>query len=261
MENVKATTLNEWELERFLEAALDESDDEACRQQFLDKAKVQRQEIIKPDFISPWAHRNMSEEDYKSNQRNMMAYRHMLRDDKKKQVLAIKREYVANRQMDLLYEPLNSFAAKHVIKCLTEEIRERLVKYKMLLTNRLEFLLRGLIPAIVKTTYKRYPGIFIMCQGFNYVASEHYGDFKVFVQPELPDFFDDYMAVINEHLQGNRYTLDKYAEKYHEASAALIRAETKLAYKFANLPHRLALLENNVDHYKLYMESLKDVNN
>lgn len=254
---VTSTGMSEAELSLFLIEAMDESDDDINRDDFLEATEnLEESDLSTFKFISPFIRKkDMTTEDFAANGRNLQAYRNMLRENKKKQVLAIKRAHVSERRMPELYLPLVPEVIKAVITDLTAELRSIKVSYKERLTSSIERGLRAQMPAIIKTCFKRYPDCFIICPGFEYIASEHYGDFRLFIQPNIPDYFTDYMKIVNENLVGSRYVYDKYAEKYYEVSKQLIKQETKFAYKLAKFKNRLQLLEADVDLYLKYMEA------
>lgn len=254
----KFKPLSEDELNAFLLEAQDDSDVEVERQQFLEataEGAIKPKPVDKSQFKfnSSWG-RNITIEEQRENQRNMIACRLLLKENRRKRVLAIKREHVQNGTLQELYEPLVPGLLKTLITEITEETRSKMMKQKVALTKKLEANLRAHMPSIVKAVHLKYPHVLKMCQGFDYVVSEHYGGHRLFVLPDIPDYFTDYMPIITEKLQEHIFQYDKNVEKYYELSRQLIHEETRYAFKFSQYKNRLDFLETDVDNYEKYIE-------
>lgn len=255
---VKDTRMSEAELSLFIIEAIDESDEDV-EQQFLKETEdLEEADLSKVEFIKPFSkmanNETMTQEDFIIQSNNMRVYRKLLRENRRKQVLAIKRRHVNEKRMTDLYLPLVPEVLKMVITDLTEDSRNKKIMYKQRLTDALERGLKAQMPPIIKTCYKRYPTCFNICPGFEYKMSPHYGNLKLFIQPQIPDYFNDYMQVIEECLNHFRYTYDRYTEKYYEYNKQLLKEETRLAYKLTKFKNRLQLLENDVDIYLKYID-------
>lgn len=250
--------LTDEELAEFIATAEDDSDIEVERERFLEATKdvihaPSRPDVSQFNFVSGFTP-NLTLEQRRANQRQLVAYQKVLREHKHKKVLAIKREHVRDGTMHELYEPLQPKLLKALITELTEESRAKMYKQKEMLTSRLEIHLRAHIPNIVRRAYDSYPHVFKKCEGFQYEVSEHFGGYKLFVEPDLPAYFTDYMAVITDKLDTHIFQYDKLVEKYYEYSKALIKEETRYAFKFSKFKNRLAFLETDVDNYEKYVE-------
>ena len=250
--------LTDEELQEFIAEAEDDSDVEVERARFLEATKdvayvEDRPDVKQFNFVSGYT-QTLTLEQRRANQKQLVAYQKVLREHKRKKVLAIKREHVQQNTMHELYEPLQPKLLKALITEITEDARNKMYKQKIMLTSRLEIHLLAHIPNIVRRAYDNYPHVFKRCPGFQYEVSEHFGGYKLFVEPEIPDYFTDYMAVVHDKLDTHIFQYDKLVERYYEYSKELIKEETRWAFKFSKHKSRLDFLETDVDNYEKYVE-------
>jgi hypothetical protein len=167
----------------------------------------------------------------------------------------IKREYVSSGKSYLLTEPVSDEDLTAIIEYLTAETQKKCDTLIRVFTAKVEKALRKLIPGELKSCFTKYPQAFIQHPGFIYQCAEFYGGYKLWVQVNIPYYFQQFseMDVLQTTDIYNTYELDRLVEKYFVLREKIARDEINMAIRFDSIRSLEDLMDLNLKYYDAYV--------
>ena len=182
--------------------------------------------------------------------------------------MTIKRELVKADNVLFLQEIIPSRLKKEVIPFMTKSLVESISNLKANINHRIAVVMSPLFPSKLRVAralcgtrpFKDHPG-------FLWIGNEAYGGHKIWVNPDIPYYFDQFseMPIIRSKCDENKVAaIDRIIANYMEAITQLAKRESNIAIKLTRIDTFEELLTYNVDcflHiYELYKaEKLEEV--
>ena len=182
--------------------------------------------------------------------------------------MTIKRELVKADNVLFLQEIIPSRLKKEVIPFMTKSLVESISNLKANINHRIAVVMSPLFPSKLRVAralcgtrpFKDHPG-------FLWIGNEAYGGHKIWVNPDIPYYFDQFseIPIIRSKCDENKVAaIDRIIANYMEAITQLAKRESNIAIKLTRIDTFEELLTYNVDcflHiYELYKaEKLEEV--
>lgn len=171
----------------------------------------------------------------------------------------IKRELVKADNVLFLQEIISKRFKKEVIPFMTKNLVESIADLKVNIERRIAVVMAPLFPDKLRVAralcgnrpFKDHPG-------FLWIGDEAYGGHKVWVNPDIPYYFDQFseMAIIRSKCDENKVAaIDRLIANYMNAIAQLAKRESSIAIKLTRVNTFEELLIYNVDCF-LYIYEL-----
>lgn len=157
----------------------------------------------------------------------------------RRQKLDYKRTLSLNGYSSLLITQITKEHKRMIIPFMTGPFANTIAKTRIAINNRIARLIMPLIPMnikIARTTCGTRS--FIEHPGFMWIGSEQFKDLKVWVQPDIPYYFEQFheMDILRKHYPVEKLlSVDKLMDKHFMAIKHLRKREAKLAYRVALL--------------------------
>ena len=175
--------------------------------------------------------------------------------DRKSEIFKIKNEYINNNRTHDLFVTVDKQLLTSIIEIETAEIARKMETVKVRVHTKIEQCLMKHIPQDLKSVYNKYPQAFIVHPGFEYKAAEANGGGKMWINPKVPMFFDQFTeyGLLLKYFSHIMPLIDSNVSKYHHYVALLLKQEAKLATQLSKVEKLVDLLETNVKHYRTYI--------
>lgn len=182
--------------------------------------------------------------------------------------MTIKRELVKTDNVLFLQEIIPTRLKKEVIPFMTKSLVESISNLRANINHRIAVVMSPLFPSKLRVAralcgtrpFKDHPG-------FLWIGNEAYGGHKIWVNPDIPYYFDQFseMPIIRSKCDENKVAaIDRIIANYMDAITQLAKRESNIAIKLTRIDTFEELLTYNVDcflHiYELYKaEKLEEV--
>lgn len=165
--------------------------------------------------------------------------------------LTIKRELVKADNVLFLQELVPNYLKREVIPFMTKSLVESITDLKANINRRIAIVMAPLFPEKLRVAralcgtrpFKDHPG-------FLWLGDEAYGGHKIWVNPDIPYYFDQFseMAIIREKCDENKVAaIDRIIANYMNAITQLAKRESNIAIKLTRVDTFEELLIYNVD--------------
>lgn len=165
--------------------------------------------------------------------------------------LTIKRELVKADNVLFLQELVPNYLKRQVIPFMTKSLVESIADLKANINRRIAIVMAPLFPEKLRVAralcgtrpFKDHPG-------FLWIGDEAYGGHKIWVNPDIPYYFDQFseMAIIREKCDENKVAaIDRIIANYMNAVTQLAKRESNIAIKLTRVDTFEELLIYNVD--------------
>lgn len=168
--------------------------------------------------------------------------------------LIIKRAIIKEGKIGLLSEIIPNHIIKQIIPHKTVSIVESIAKYKDTINRRIANSMAPLFPEKIRVAralcgtrpFKEHPG-------FLWKTPKEYGEYSMWVTPDIPYFFDQFteMQIMRERCDIRKIaSIDKAVQTYMQSVAALGKREASLAIKLVRINTFEELLNFDVEAFQ-----------
>lgn len=175
--------------------------------------------------------------------------------------LIIKRTIIKEGKIGLLSELIPNHIIKQIIPHKTAGIVESIAKYKDTINRRIASSMAPLFPEKIRVAralcgtrpFKEHPG-------FLWKTPKEYGEYSMWVTPDIPYFFDQFteMQIMREHCDTRKLaSIDKAVQTYMQSVAALGKREASLAIKLIRINTFEELLNFDVEAFQFAYDLYK----
>lgn len=175
--------------------------------------------------------------------------------------LIIKRTIIKEGKVGLLSEVIPTRFMKKIIPFKTVSIVDTIAKYKNTINRRIASSMSPLFPEKIRVAraicgtrpFKEHPG-------FLWKTPEEYGNYSMWVTPDIPYFFDQFteMQIIRERCDKRKVaSIDRAVQVYMQSIADLGKREARLAIKLTRINTFEELLNFDLDAFQFVYDLYK----
>lgn len=168
--------------------------------------------------------------------------------------LVIKRTIVEEGKVALLSELIPDKLLKSIIPFKTASVVNSIAQYKDAINRRIANCISPLLPEKIRVAraicgsrpFKEHPG-------FLWKTPKEYGDYSMWVNPDIPFFFDQFteMQIMREKCDTRKIaSIDKAVQSYMQSVAILGKREASLAIKLLRINTFEELLNFDVEAFE-----------
>ena len=227
--------------------------------EILDGAVAKSNEQIEAEDGDPAINKLLPKNKRKALPSGKNAPRSMHEQNQRLKRMTIKRELVKADNILFLQEFIPSSLKRKVIPFMTKALVESITDLKANINRRIAIVMAPLFPEKLRVAralcgtlpFKDHPG-------FLWIGDEAYGGHKIWVNPDIPYYFDQFseMAIIRSKCDENKVAaIDRIIANYMNAVTQLAKRESNIAIKLTRIDTFEELLTYNVDCF-LYIYEL-----
>lgn len=159
-----------------------------------------------------------------------------------------------------LNAPLSVAHKKLLIKLLTDDYTQNMMKHESYINKRITEMLKLIIPSNLLNAYKQFKESIIPADGFVYTASKEYGgglQFKVTL--DLPFYFhpSDIQSILMEHWPERLISVDKAVAFFYKHKETRTKREVSIAQQLTRISTFFQLVKKNPFWYDILVQELK----